>query len=229
MIIVESKMVTGQIQLGANLKLLGNPLSGGQPGSFFYWRRRSKRTGQISVRGHVAGESFAEMRVKLIASGTASPARQHLILQTTRAVAQRTKAPEMSGNRGRSIGTQSTAIDGGCGGSNPTCSNFYDNPSQKRVAECTNIPRTGALPTVKGVGQRLRKGFQKLDVVSIRNKALFWWTPIRKFWSSYPIVRKMRVRFPFQPESLSSAAKIRHSARNTRLWYKYLCLACTHR
>ena len=38
---------------------------------------------------------------------------------------------------------------------------FYDNPSSKRVARCTNNPQTGALLTVKGVEQRLRKGFQE--------------------------------------------------------------------
>ncbi len=38
--------------------------------------------------------------------------------------------------------------------------NFYDIPSQKRVARCTNILHKGARLSGLGEGQRLRKGFQ---------------------------------------------------------------------
>ena len=88
---------------------------------------------------------------------------------------------------------------------------FYDNPSQKRVARCTNILHTGATLSGVGEGQRLRKGFQKqwrgsltiieysrVERVSI-TEACFCCRPTACF------------------ESLSSAAKLRHSARNTRL------------
>ena len=107
---------------------------------------------------------------------------------------------------------------------------FYDNPSSKRVARCTNILHTGATLSGVGEGQRLRKGFQglhssvggrerlrlELETVSSRYKAtILQALSVTLFASSF--------------ESLSSAAKIRHSARNMRLWDIDLCLACTHR
>ena len=70
-------------------------------------------------------------------------------------------------------------------------------------SRCTNIPHTGALLTVKGVGQRLRKGFQLLGKTVAGETGL----------AGHP----MQVRILSIFESLSSAAKIRHSARNTRL------------
>ena len=87
---------------------------------------------------------------------------------------------------------------------------FYDNPSSKRVARCTNIPQKGALPTVKGVGQRLRKGFQGSGVYETQQKQL------------YLLITRWVISVCCQCrgtclESLSSAAEIRHSARNTRL------------
>ena len=112
-------MVTGRIKLGAYKELSRKSLSRDQLEGFFYGGVAEEFIGWEGWHSYNYGEQL----------------RQHLILQTIRAVAQWPKAPEMSGNRGRSIGTQPTAIDGGCGGSNPTCSNFtfYDNPSSKRV------------------------------------------------------------------------------------------------
>lgn len=84
---------------------------------------------------------------------------------------------------------------------------FYDIPSSKRVARCTNILHTGATLSGVGEGQRLRKGFQgqsrngrKCLVVDEQTGTC-----------------RCTVGNPTCFESLSSAAEIRHSARNTRL------------
>ena len=102
------------------------------------------------------------------------------------------------------------------------------NPSQKRVARCTNIPHTGALPTVKGVGQRLRKGFQSSGVCETQKRSLGNASIDEKLQGFGTIQRYLYVRvdWPMRVgeqvkilptfESLSSAAEIRHSARNTR-------------
>jgi hypothetical protein len=101
-----------------------------------------------------------------------------------------------------------------------------DNPSSKRVARCTNIPHTGALSTVKGVGQRLRKGFQGQRVARIR---LFIEQKQRdaeeirrpktraKRASLNTTLLSMLKKLCLFFESLSSAAEIRHLARNTKL------------
>ena len=153
-------MATGRIKLGVK-ELSRKSLSSGQLGSFFYWRWRSSLTegenpypivvlacelyttrcsDSLTCPQHLILQTiWIHFCLRVHAGGTwiALESRSVLthvnrlsILQ--RAVAQWPKAPEMSGNRGRSVGTQLTAIDEGCGGSNPTCSNFYDNPSQKR-------------------------------------------------------------------------------------------------
>lgn len=112
-------MDTGQIQLGVK-RSSGKSLDRYPTQGFFYWRWRGSLIVAIHTRNIAKSIPVADQL----------PAK-HLILQTIRAVAQWPKAPEMSGNRGRSVGTQPTAIDGSCGGSNPTCSNFYDIPSSQ--------------------------------------------------------------------------------------------------
>ena len=91
--------------------------------------------------------------------------------------------------------------------------NFYDIPSQKRLARCTNIPHTGALPTVKGVGQWLSWGFQS----ACKPRGLVKECKSMRKWLAAlgSCVRTNRNLTPF--ESLFSAAKIRLLGRNTRL------------
>jgi hypothetical protein len=97
---------------------------------------------------------------------------------------------------------------------------FYDNPSQKRLPKCTNILRTGPLPSVRGEGQRLRKGFQNVGVANITlncccgkdagvagKTGVYTYLPIKPSGQSTPRIY----------ESSSSAAEIRHLAKNTRL------------
>jgi len=106
---------------------------------------------------------------------------------------------------------------------------FYDNPSQKRVARCTKIPHTGALLTVKGVGQRLRKGFQKWwrgKIVPIRltRNEMYYSAQSYRSKQNYPD-EVIQIISCLLFESLSSAAELRHSARNTTLWDTDLCVA----
>ena len=83
---------------------------------------------------------------------------------------------------------------------------FYDIPSRKRVARCTNILHTGATLSGVGEGQRLRKGFQSGGVCeTLQANSDGGRNPLKQV--------ELLPTF----ESLSSAAKIRHSARNTRL------------
>lgn len=99
---------------------------------------------------------------------------------------------------------------------------FYDNPNRKRLARCTNIPHKGAILSDMGVERLLRKGFWKR------------WrgSQDRRGWkSSDPTksVGQLKTAFSAEicgatiavptarSESLSSAAKIRHPARNKRL------------
>jgi len=87
------------------------------------------------------------------------------------------------------------------------------NPSQKRDARCTNIPQKGALLTVKGVGQRRRKGFQE------------WYRLLQQQGQGVEDEGRFVVGLslnwilgnPAHPESPFSAVEIRHPARNTRL------------
>ena len=193
--IVESKMESGQIQLGVK-KSSGKSSDQVPTQGFFYGGVAEEFIGREGWHSYNYGEQL----------------RQHLILQTicwqraTSGCGDDTLMPRM--------------VVSLC--SLPASYNFYDIPSQKRVARCTNIPRTGALLTVKGVGQRLRKGFQKQwrelkcrVVVGLTNLI---GTSLKIGWGNLPAF-----------ESLSSAAEIRHSARNTRLWDTDLCLACTYR
>ena len=103
----------------------------------------------------------------------------------------------------------------------PFQNNFYDNPSRKRLARCTNIPHTGALPTVKGVGQRLRKGFKRQWRGSLTIKTAFKsagaWGGHTKVNCFLKATRNIVADQLPVLKSLSSAAKIRHPARNTRL------------
>ena len=107
---------------------------------------------------------------------------------------------------------------------------YPNNPSSKRVARCTNIPHTGALPTVKGVGQRLRKGLGKWRRVTRRGNRIDdgngWSVKIEHYTCASEDSTPNTIRLPviafnvaILPTflSLSSAAEIRHSARNTRL------------
>jgi hypothetical protein len=126
-------------------------------------------------------------------------------------------------------------------------------PSQKRVARCTNILHTGATLSGVGEGQRLRKGFQSGGVCETQrepkmsgrirpwvraevqegvcineNRSANWQAlSTTESFRQGKIHQQVRLLPIFL--SPSSAAKLRHSARNTRLWCKYLCLACTHR
>ena len=92
-------------------------------------------------------------------------------------------------------------------------------PSQKRVARCTNILHTGATLTDVGEGQRLRKGFQSGGVATTVRQGCNQQGQIVAFAKLY-----YRYGYLSTFESLSSAAEIRHPARNTRLWDTDLCL-----
>lgn len=98
-----------------------------------------------------------------------------------------------------------------------------DNPSRKRDARCTNILHTGATLSGVGEGQRLRKGFQRqrrgsvgVGDYGLNRNCKYWYEAtlpsgqirmtVNAEWGILPVF-----------ESLSSAAEIRHSARNTRL------------
>ena len=193
-------MVQGTIQLGVK-------------------RPQSKSLPCAKLRGFFNGGDMRVHKCWAAIKQQGTPARQHLILQT------------IDGRVAQSIGMTSELCgvsDTNAGLTPAPVSLFYDNPSRKRVARCTNIPHTGALPTVKGVGQRLRKGFQG---------GLKWHTSLSEWSNStrerYVVVgdglgltplkrcRKQSLR-RLTPvlESLSSAAKLRHSARNTRLRLK---------
>lgn len=93
---------------------------------------------------------------------------------------------------------------------NPTCQHliFYDNPSSKRLARCTNIPHTGATLQVWAREQRLRKGFQGQQG---RGSLTYGSIPFRfECGDGYPIQTESswlrRCRPTACLESLSSAA-----------------------
>ena len=96
------------------------------------------------------------------------------------------------------------------------------NPSQKRDARCTNILHTGATLSGVGEGQRLRKGFQgqwrgSLTTLTYRSMVLCKYQSLSGEQSQAE-QSSINVAVPTTClESLSSAAEIRHSARNTRL------------
>ena len=179
-------MVSDTIQLGAK-KPQGKSLSDAKLRGFFY-----------------GGSDFSvgELVYALIGTGLSRRGyysavikrRQHLILQTI--CRQR---PRLF------ILLKSYTFN-----SKPCLHLFYDNPSRKRDSVCTNIPHTGALSTVKGVGQRLRKGFRGGSVYETQQEQL------RLLITRWVVGARCQCRGTHF-ESLSSAAKLRHSARNTRL------------
>ena len=107
---------------------------------------------------------------------------------------------------------------------------FYDNPSRKRDCKCTNILQKGALLTVRGEGQRLRKGFQRQwcwEVAQIHLTGNGVCNSAQSYLGkqNYPDeVAHTIFHFLPCPESLSSAAEIRHLAKNTRLRGKSFAL-----
>ena len=197
-------MVQDTIQLGAKrpqgkslscAKLRGFFNGGGElTGSSKTWAVNSYDVSQHQQLGNSSNTQLITLS-----------ARQHLILQTIRwqpLYSGESRLHELYSIASRKLGA------------NPNCQHlFYDNPSRKRLARCTNIPHTGALPTVKGVEQRLRKGFQvkwqfacvgRLRIPELNSQQVKPQDSLCRFES-------------YLPESLSSAAKIRHPARNTRL------------
>ncbi len=91
---------------------------------------------------------------------------------------------------------------------------FYDNPSRKRDARCTNIPHTGAILQVWARVQRLRKGFQENQRGSVGGKErlrLELEAVSKRYRTTIP--QALSVTFFASSmflESLSSAAEIRH-------------------
>ena len=95
----------------------------------------------------------------------------------------------------------------------PSAPFSYDIPSSKRdLARCTNNLHTGATLQVWAKEQRLRKGFQRQwrGSLIMRTKIAIESDVLLSGGCGY-------CRPTACPESLSSAAEIRHSARNTRL------------
>ena len=89
---------------------------------------------------------------------------------------------------------------------------FYDNPSRKRVARCTNIFHTGALPTVKGGRQRLSWGFLKQwrgSLIAVQFRFGRDVGMASRFLPSPQMVRIAVLTACFI-ESLSSVVEIRH-------------------
>lgn len=189
-IIVESKMVTGRIKLGANLRLLRKPLSGDLLRGFFYGGVAEEFIGWEGWHSYNYGEQL----------------RQHLILQAI-CVEQEVQPS----TRTSSVLRVFRLFDSRREGLLVTllCTPFfYDNPSSKRVARCTNILPTGATLTGVGEGQRLRKGFQNGGSGTHNGRSC----------ESRTVSRNPdKQRTPAHFGSLSSAAKLRHSARNMRL------------
>ena len=185
-------MKTGQIQLGVK-RSSGKSLDRFSTQGFFYG-------GGVEQRTDSSGAAGWNLYARDGKECPNYPSHcQHLILQTC-GVAQSGRA------RDAEIRFKSYPV-----------SFFYDNPSQKRVARCTNIPHTGALPTVKGVGQRLRKGFQGSGVANITLNCCCGKT---QGLGLRPVNKIQQTIHSAYLESLSSAAEIRHSARNTRLRLK---------
>ena len=192
-IIVESKMDIGRIKLGATKRLSRKPLSGVLLEGFFYAGTFEEFIGWEGWHSYNYGE-FAPA-----APNFSDNLCRQRVDEKPKAMHVRTINPRLPAPF------------------------FYDNPSQKRVARCTNIPHTGALPTVKGVGQRLRKGFQETGNGTAKLRIV-----TRTEAGANPLCRGRHLLRLARPsklkklsfvllESLSSAAEIRHSARNTRL------------
>lgn len=118
-------------------------------------------------------------------------------------------------------------------------------PSRKRVARYTNIPHKGAMSTVMGEEQRLRKGCWKywrrdsvgLSLCKVLETAVRIAGRKSMLHCEGNCCEQGQARqrslcigdhFYLFSNNLSSAAEIRYSARNTRLRSKNLRLACTH-
>ena len=237
-------MVTGRIKLGAIKELSGKPLSCDLPEGFFYWWRRKPEFSAViaGCRYHTVEKQTAES--KTTKSNVLNPARQ---------------APNFSDNlcMGIAVRGRQKVVLTQVQGNLTLCKNqtkvrltsqvlesdqqilpipthfFYDIPSRKRVARCTNIFHTGALPTVKGGRQRLSWGFQRqqkrgsLTYGSNPFQFESWEWPSDRFKLSPHWLRRSRPTACF--ESLNSVVEIRHPARNTRLWDTDLCLTCIYR
>ncbi len=204
-------MVTGRIKLGAYKELSRNSLSRGQLEGFFYWRRRGSRT-VVNLENFPRGKGQFDSDKPQ--SRCRPTVRQHLILQT--------KWP--SGGILVKVGRTESSLCCRYVRSAPQVRSlsrpfiFYDNPSSKRVARCTNILHTGATLSGVGEGQRLRKGFQGLhSSVGGRERLRLELETVSSRYKATILQALSVTLFASFFESLSSAAKIRHSARNTRL------------
>ncbi len=141
-------MDTGQIQLGAK-RSSGKSLDRYPTQGFFYG---GSSVGRASGTPEVAGST---------------PARQHLILQTIY-VGGGLVTGQSSGfdaeDRGalaetpRRLRTSASYAEL-VGSTTARRHLFYDNPTRKRLARCTNTIHTGATLQVWANEQRLRKGF----------------------------------------------------------------------
>ena len=200
-------MVTGQIKLGATKELSRNSQSRDQLEGFFYG-------GGVVLR--LITITPATYQERQIGRSISQSRRQHLILQTICKWQSMARLRELLGKVSPLPEAQVNDADQFL----PLAFHlFYDIPSKKRDAECTNILHTGATLSGVGEGQRLRKGFQRRlrgsagvrsITASIGNSTytlcLYGLIDKDAGWGILPVF-----------ESLSSAAELRHSARNTRL------------
>ncbi len=200
-------MVTGTIKLGAYKELSRKPLPGDLLEGFFYGGGVANITLNCCC-GKTQGQRQQSQLVNKIQQAI-HPARQAPNFSDNLCAGQEAQPSARASSGFEGIPLVRIKAGGLVGYPAPHLfsNNFYDIPSSKRDARCTNIPHTGALPTVKGVGQRLRKGFQKkkngLRERLIWKDTAYAQCPAKDAWLS-------RSRWLIASESLSSAAEIRH-------------------